>query len=105
GERWNTARIQWHAEPPNVTLAELLRPPVQEKTGPEPTARDNAAVFILAFLEDGPKLATDMEAMAELQDISQRTLYRAAKQLGVIKTRENTEDGRRTWWSLPDHDT
>lgn len=104
GDKWNTARIQWHQEPCNVSLLELMRGPVKDMPGPEPTARDNATVFILAFLEDGPKLATDMQAMAELQDISQATLYRAARQLGVKRTTERTDDGTtRKWWSLPDH--
>jgi AAA domain len=104
GDTYDTARIQWHQEPCNVTLAELLRPPVQDKPGPEPTARDTAADFLAAFLEDGEQLASNIESLAELQDISRATLYRAKKTLGVKSRTEITDEGKRVWWSLPDHD-
>jgi hypothetical protein len=71
-----------------------------------PTQQERAAEIIVAMLVDGPRPSTEIVGLATMDEgISQPTLYRAKKDLGVLTTHERTDDGRRfSVWSLPDYD-
>ena len=47
--------------------------------GPEPAARAEAQAFLSAFLADGPRLATEVQAGATVAGISLPTLRRAKR--------------------------
>ncbi|MBM4431915.1 MAG: hypothetical protein FJ026_16440, partial [Chloroflexi bacterium] len=63
----------------------------------EPTQRDKAVDLLLTLLKDGPMLATDIYAEGEGAALSQMTLKRAKKALGVVAKREDNK----WWWALP----
>jgi hypothetical protein len=65
--------------------------------GPEPAARADAQAFLGSFLADGPRLATEIQEAAKVAGISEATLRRAQKDLGIKPRKQGKE-----WsWSLP----
>lgn len=59
---------------------------------------DQACVMLADLLKDGPRDAAEILAAAE-GNISERTMQRAAEQMGVIKTKAGFGEG---WtWALP----
>ncbi len=64
-------------------------------------AKQKAMDFLRDFLADGPKPVKKIEIEAEKSLISDRTLRRAAKELGIVKNHVDPPGG--SWeWSLPD---
>ena len=59
-----------------------------------------ATVDRLERLGDGKRNGEELQKEAEGEDISRRTLRRAAKELGVVIGRDWGEGGR-WYWSLP----
>jgi hypothetical protein len=80
----------------DVTATEAMRAVNESKS---PTPRDDAKIFLENFLANGPKLKTEIEEAAEADCISERTLWRAKKDLGVIAEKAGLQGG---WtWRLP----
>lgn len=72
----------------------------------EPAARDDAKEFLLEALADGPRPAKELFREAREAGVSEITLRRAAKALGVTRRRVPQRGGARGggWWewALPD---
>ncbi|RYX86631.1 hypothetical protein EON83_00165 [bacterium] len=68
-------------EPLGYTITEVGpawgNAPILVANGGEPSAHERAAGFLLEYLANGPKWATDVEKAAEAQGYSKRTLDRA----------------------------
>lgn len=63
---------------------------------------DQACVMLADLLKDGPRDAAETLVAAEGANISERTMQRAAEQMGVIKTKAGFAGG---WtWALPAED-
>lgn len=60
---------------------------------------DQACTLLADLLKDGPRNAGEILAAAEGANISERTMQRAAEQMGVIKAKAGFDGG---WnWALP----
>jgi len=82
--------IQYEAEPLSMTSDELLVQGTQQPL-------DVACAWLLAKLSTGPQPAINMQIAATAERISDRTLKRAKKRLGIVSTKE----GDHWIWSLP----
>ena len=60
-----------------------------------------AAVLILEMLAEGRQLSAKVKAAGIAQGLSERTIKRAAAELGIVVEEESTSTGRVTYWSLP----
>lgn len=88
----------------DVTAEALLAPP---KTEEEKSALDEAADFLQEALAEGPRPADDVVKEARKAGISEITLKRAKKQLGIqaLKDGDLNKNGKRAWrWHLPEGD-
>lgn len=63
------------------------------------SARDEAQKFLADFLAAGPVPKAEIEEAAEANCISDRTLFRAKSDLGVIAKKDGPGGGWR--WHLP----
>ena len=61
-----------------------------------------AAVLILEMLTKGRQLSAKVKAAGIAQGLSERTIKRAAAELGIVVEEESTSTGRVTYWSLPE---
>lgn len=94
GDTYDTARIRWHGVVENVTLEQLMG---ARDGAPQASVLDEAVIWLRNILANGPVPKTEIDALAELDDIREHTLRRAQEQLGIVpKQRE-----RRSWWQLP----
>lgn len=92
--------LAWESEPVAITADEALAPPAP---GPEPEDRTEAMTWLREALVDGPRLAKEVEEEArEAHDITQRTLRRARKKMGVVAYRP--ENPGPWWWRLAEHE-
>jgi AAA domain len=95
-----TVRVNWLGES-EVSARQLLATPREEE---HTDARSEAVEFLNDTLADGPVPASDIIADADDAGISEKTLRRAKKLLGVVAYREG-EAGKRgagRWlWKLP----
>jgi len=58
-----------------------------------------AVALLIGLIKNGPKDAAEILAAAEGANIGERTLQRAANQLGVVKTKTDFAGG---WtWMMP----
>jgi hypothetical protein len=95
-EAGHAVRVEWEAGAVDVDVETAL-------AGPEPTAersaRDEAKDFLRELLADGPVEADEANQQAREAGISERTLDRAKKTLGV---KVDKSGFRGPWlWSLP----
>ena len=87
-----TAVIRWEGTSP-LTAEDLCRP---VKAG---TARDDAAEWLEAFLDGGPRPSADVFAEGAETGHSKKTLYRAKDELGIEARKQGFDGG---WeWVLP----
>ena len=92
-------RVQWEGACDHT--AERL---LSAASNPEERlARDEAAEFLRRILADGPVLVREVEREARAEGISERTLNRARKQVGVQAEKVGQPgDNKQEWWlSLP----
>ena len=95
GNGIETSRVMWEAAPVNVTADEILRQPADPE---ERDARDDAKAFLIDLLANGSVPAKDVFRDARDAGVSERTLRRAAQDLGVDKTKTAMDGG---WlWKL-----
>lgn len=77
---------------------------VKEQGGHAPSKSDAATTFLRGYLGDGqPHLREDVIAAAAVLDASDVTIARAFRKLGGVAKRAS-EQGARTFWSLPTTD-
>jgi len=81
---------------------EVLADPAEFETRQERTV---AQEFLIRVLGEGERLSVDVYAEAEAEGISQRTLDRARKNIGVASRREGFGKGGKTYMRLPDPHT
>ena len=86
-------RIQYEAEPLEITADELLAQGTQRSL-------DVACAWLLTQLSAGPQPAINLQIAAAAENIADRTLNRAKKRLGIASRKE-----RDRWiWALPTAD-
>jgi hypothetical protein len=66
--------------------------------GRPPEERDAAEKFLRDALKGGPVESSKIDRMREANNISERTLERVAKDIGIKRIRK----GKEWWFSLPD---
>jgi len=93
-------RVNWLGDS-EVSAHQLLATPREEEHA---DARSEAVEFLSDVLADGPVAASQVKEEAEDAGISERTLWRAKKVLGVMAYREGEAGGRgkgHWFWKLP----
>ena len=90
--------IEWQSEPVDMTADEALAR--EQADSEQGSALDEAKAWLQDYLSSGPKAGGAVQAAAKATGISNRTLSRAKKNLGV----KNAPDGfGGPWvWSLPE---
>jgi putative DNA primase/helicase len=88
--------IVWEGSHVEVTASQAMA------ANKSPGARDQAKKFLTESLADGPVLKTDLEEAADAHGISNRTLYRAKDELGVIVEKGRGVTHGKWTWRLPD---
>ena len=86
----DAVRVIWHGRS-DLSAAQILQPPVDE----DKSALSEAKKFLRNELRDGPVAAKQVKKNAREADISERTLKRAKRELGVDSEKES--DGYWTW--------
>jgi hypothetical protein len=100
GEPITTSRVVWGEECPEIDARALLRRP---DDGEEKGAMGEAMAMLRAELADGPRRVEEINRIATKLKISDSTVKRARRRLGVIA--ESSHDGERirVWtMRLPD---
>src|SRR5206468_2809215 len=69
--------------------------------GPNGGALAEAQAFLREALADGPRAASDVEALARERGLAIGTVRRAKKPLGVVTRKAGPADGGRWRWELP----
>ena len=92
--------ILWDPEYVDVTAVEAMQAAAESKS---PAAKDEAMKFLGDMLATGPVLKTEIEETAKANGISERTLFRAKRDLKVRADKDRTKpDGKWTWQLPPD---
>jgi hypothetical protein len=89
-------RVRWDDAPVDVTADEALYQMAQAAKGAGDGPREQAKEFLLDQLKDGPKPQADVTAAARAASISEITLKRARRDLGVTAAK----DGYQGAWTL-----
>ena len=90
-----TSGIVWQGEDPTATAAKVLA------GRQEPSRLAEAIDFLRDVLADGPLPTSQVKALAADEDITERTLKRAKKKLGIESKRKGFGPGSSVHWSLP----
>lgn len=86
-------RLEWLPEPVDINPKDLL----QHHGGRRSDALEVAKEFLQGQLAKGERLAGNLVEAAQMKDISERTLRRAAAELQVVKVPPKTKGGPWTW--------
>lgn len=95
-EDGRTATLNWLG-PSDITIDDLIS---SEGGTPRMSALDEAIQFLRVFLKNGPQPTTTVEKEAAARDISEKTLERARRSLGVVPKKK----GKSWVLSLPDEE-
>jgi archaellum biogenesis ATPase FlaH len=90
------ATLNWLG-PSDITIDDLI---LSEGGTPKMSALDEAIQFLRVFLKNGPEATTKVEKEAAARDISEKTLERARRSLGVVSKKK----GKSWVLSLPDEE-
>lgn len=92
--------IVWEEGTVDITADEALAVDPR-RPGPDASEREEAKDFLAAALASGPRNCTELKDEAlHVHDISDRTLRRAKKELGIVAYHETAKD---PWlWRLPE---
>lgn len=90
------ATLNWLG-PSDITIDDLIS---SEGGKPQMSALDEAIQFLRVFLKNGPEATTKVEKEAAARDISEKTLERARRSLGVVSKKK----GKSWVLSLPDEE-
>jgi RecA-family ATPase len=87
---FETSVVRWGQERPDIDSDVAFAKPDRRREKPKPEL-DRALTFLKDVLKDGPVLASDVVAWAEVEGIAAMTLRRARGLLGIVseKTAEN----------------
>jgi putative DNA primase/helicase len=101
GETIAAPHIMWHSEYVDVTATEAMQAASEFKS---PTAVDDAKQFLRALLSsNGGRLSqADIEEVAAAEKISDKTLRRAKKALGIRAEKDHSVKDGKWSWVLPD---
>ena len=91
--------VIWEPQYVDVTATEAMQAASENRS---PGARDEAKKFLLAMLANGPVAKTAIEEAAKAEGISERTLYRAKRELKNIVAKKDAADGGWTWRLVED---
>lgn len=89
-------RVQWCGESKHRAAALLAVPDDSESRG----AVEEAAEFLKSFLEDGPVAVTEVRRKAKSAGLSERTIDRAKKLVGIRARRDGFGKGSTWMWEL-----
>ena len=95
GEKIETSGIAWLGEDATATAARVLG------GRQESSSLDVATDFLREVLTDGPLPSSEVKALATDEDITERTLKRAKKKLGIESQKKGFDAGSAVLWSLP----
>jgi putative DNA primase/helicase len=96
GEAIFAPHVLWEDQHVEVTASEAM----QANASKSPAARDEAKKFLADTLANGPVLKAEIEDAADANGISERTLFRAKGDLGVMAKKDGPNG---TWtWRLPE---
>ena len=95
-ENGGMATLNWLG-PSDITIDDLIS---SEGGTPRMSALDEAIQFLRVFLKNGPEPTTKVEKEAAARDISEKTLERARRSLGVVSKKK----GKSWVLSLPDEE-
>lgn len=87
-------RLEWREDAPQINADELLAP---RKPGPTPDTLEKAKGYVRDHLTDGPKLRRDVVESGIKAGLSDSTIERASRALGVV----STPQGKGRLWALP----
>lgn len=90
------ATLNWLG-PSDISIDDLIS---SEGGTPKMSALDEAIQFLRVFLKNGPEATTKVEKEAAARDISEKTLERARRSLGVVSKKK----GKSWVLSLPDEE-
>jgi putative DNA primase/helicase len=85
-----TSRVMWESSPVTVTADEAMQ---ADTTKPRCTAVDEAAEWLREILANGAISASEVIDLAKGEGISEKTLRRAQKNLGIRPTKEGLRRG------------
>ena len=92
--------VAWEPEPVEVPADDVLGAMSPGKPGPEPRERTEATEWLRNALANGPRPSRELFAEAKRDGISEGTLKRAKRELGVKAEKADWEGG---WiWRLPE---
>jgi putative DNA primase/helicase len=97
--------LEWEAAPAtDINVDELLAPDPPRPRGPKPESLERAKDFVQEQLRGspGPRPVEDVVQAATRAGISESTIRRAAKEIGVIRSNSGTFP-RRSFWQLPNN--
>ena len=81
----NVPRVEWESVPVTMSADEVLAMETDDEEGQ--SALDEAEAFLDQVLEDGPVSSLEVQRGAKEMGISEKTLRRAKKKLGVQSRR------------------
>jgi hypothetical protein len=91
--------VEWHTEPVEITATEAM---AAEAGGKRDNPREDAKEILRDRLSAGPVYSTDVIDEAKARGISERTLRRAGKDLGVVIERVDRHNLKSPWqWRMP----
>ena len=94
-----TVKVVFEDEPLFETAdAALSKSEEIERKAPE---KDKAVLWLQDVLDAGPKDAKEIHELAEINDFSDRTLFRAKKLIGVVSELSGIGKERCSMWRLP----
>lgn len=93
----SVARVEWLG-PTALRADDLVAPPPSHE---EHSAATEASSFVIDYLQDGPRKATELLAAAKDAGHSERTVQRARRELGIVPRREGFGPGATSWWDPP----
>lgn len=92
-----TTRLVWNNEIITKKADDFMSP---QQDNDDKSAREDAKEFLREMLEKEPMYFNDILEQAKLESIAEKTLRRAAKDLGIHKSREGFGKGSKAFWSL-----
>jgi putative DNA primase/helicase len=96
GEAIFAPHVLWEDRHIEVTATEAM----QASASKSPAARDEAKKFLADILANGPVIKAEIQDAADANGISERTLFRAKSELGVMAKKDGSNG---TWtWRLPE---
>lgn len=98
GEPIIAPHILWDPEYVDVTAVEAMQAASEAKS---PAAKDEAMKFLSETLAKGPVLKTEIQEAAEANGVSERTLFRAKRDLKVVARKDRTRSDGKWTWELP----